>query len=398
MKRTLLITALLRIALTTMLTSNLTLKLAAHDLPQDAKSFAIARANVARFASSSRDRAILSSGKSSRAESLRAQHHDATPLVTTGFGACSIADWNTAPNTEDILVTAIAPGLRLNRFDASSNYRFDRKFEEPRVSKQTEFYAKAGGKTRTPNPTHATSRLIEEYRPYDLSVRDWRFAPSRFEQRTSASQRNSHPVAEMHVPALTRRNKASLERFAAIINASVKAIDRNSQRFAIAAGESLLNDFRQAVVSTRLLRPQYVLALVTASRSPLRTGASLGLQHINLAWGAEPNRSPASTRPYFTTPPFVYFENAEGLRLVLTREAAFDRGLILHQEPASLKKARVSQTVLQKIAGSVVKQSMARLNNWTASLDYIGRGAKHLWLGYERQQSTRIAREPTLIQ
>ena len=164
MKRTLLIKTLLRIAFTTMLTSNLTLKLAAHDLPQDAKCYAMTRASVAKLACNSRERTATRKNSTTVTTSESAVSSNSSSL-TSRLGACSIASWN-EPQHETQNETQ-------HEMAAKRSYRFARTFKPNQVSENLH----SQRRDATPSPKLARTRLNEEYQPYDLSVRDWRFAP-----------------------------------------------------------------------------------------------------------------------------------------------------------------------------------------------------------------------------
>jgi hypothetical protein len=198
LKRTILISTLLRIALTTMLTSNLTLKLAAHDLPQDAKCYSMIRASVARSMSDSRNPIDRLRGKSTRSgKSLESAilrtpkqtNFSSVPFSTT---SCYVADWNDSKSDVARPLQAIAHGLPLDESFNAGNCRFHRSYTNGSIESRKAFRYQAS----TPSVTEAAPGLAEEYRPYDLAVRDWRFFPPGFDSKPQAEHVTTSPVVK----------------------------------------------------------------------------------------------------------------------------------------------------------------------------------------------------------
>ncbi|MFN3191190.1 MAG: hypothetical protein ACE361_11745 [Aureliella sp.] len=300
MKRSTFFYVVFRIVFTTAITSNLTLKLAAHDLPSDARSF-----NHARMAATQK-------ADQNRLRSTRAKANEKLPTVAVQV--CHLADWAglPTPSTREIR----RGNLALHR-DMIAPPVLSSNAENIGVVELAN--GSAEDSTQTVAEVQNKREFDERYLPYDLSMRDWR-------HREFSSRANGHitkrPIVVNSVGQVRQRGLG-------------ERLLESVQNQVLEFGDRL---HKSAVKLQTILHPEsagrYLAQASNRIASAQRVAVSQSSVFMAQTW--RPNLN-----PFFRGPHLVNITLPDGQPLLVSLETATSLGVIGNSSLPAPSKLRL---------------------------------------------------------
>ncbi|MEM8735905.1 MAG: hypothetical protein AAGG44_16875 [Planctomycetota bacterium] len=283
MKRSTFFYVAFRIVFTTVVTSNLTLKLAAHDLPSDARFF-----NHARIAATKKVTLDLPQVPEQVAD---------RSVPTNTIRICQLADWANVPSSNGIP-------------SDNSHVAFQSGLLVPAISPMYKAPTSRSRPTEATLPTPKRKQFDENYLPYDLSMRDWR-------HREFSSRTNAHLVDRSiarPTPGQTVSKRGLSDRLLCSVRAQVAHFGSQIQK-----SLSNLNVSNPRHLGQRLGQASLLLGSIQKNL------ANQSSAFLNESWG--PN-----LQPFFRSPQLVNITLPDGHPLLVSLQTARSLGVILESQ------------------------------------------------------------------